>query len=108
MDDAVKKAATELKNAIDSESLIREYNLLAKEIAESCELQEMEIKLKQLQKDLCKTLDASLDKMHEEVKIQYQELKEAYEKHPLVNNYQNIKEQVEKLLDEIKDILNDI
>lgn len=108
MNDKVRKAIEELKDSIDADSLINEYNRLANKIAESTELNELESKLKELQKQLVDTLDKNLNDMYEQVKKQYEELKELYEKHPLISNYKVLKEEVNNLLIQINNNLKNI
>ena len=108
MNKDVKQAADELKTAIDSDKLIQEYNLLAQKIAESTEVQDLEAKLKELQQQLVKALDDNLSDLYESVKKQYLELKDIYDKHPLVNNYQALKEEMTKVLSEVETILKEI
>jgi len=108
MNNKVKLAADELKSAIDSDKLIQEYNLLAKKIAESTEVQDLEAKLKELQQQLVQALDDNLKELYESVKKQYLELKDIYDKHPLVNNYQSLKEEMTKVLSEVESILKEI
>jgi len=108
MDKKTENSVLELKKAIDGDALIQEYNRLAKEIADSTEVKDLEDKLKDLQQQLVKTLDANMQELHDQVKEQYLELKGLYENHPLVSNYLSLKEEAANLLHEIEEILNSI
>lgn len=106
--DKINKAVSELKESLNKEKLIVEYNQLAKKIAESSELNELEEKLKKLQQQLVDALDKDLDDLKKLLLLQYEELKKTYQKHPLYNNYFNYKEEVNNLLQEVSRILNDL
>lgn len=108
MNKEIEKAIQDLKEALNAEKLIKEYNQLAKEIADSCELNELEGKLKELQQQLVETLDKNLTDAHQLALVQYDELKKKYESNPLYLNYSNYKEEVNNLLQEISNILNNI
>ena len=90
MDEVIKKTQ-ELSEQIKKEPLVIEY-LHLKELLENDE------ELKNLRKEIAK---ASLEKDEKK----HQALKEMYDNHPLVNNFYLMKEEVENLLFEIKNII---
>lgn len=106
--DQINKAIIDLKESLNKEKLIAEYNQLAQKISESSELNELEDKLKDLQQQLVDALNKSLTDLHQQLLLQYEELKKAYQEHPLYVNYSNYKEEVNNLLQEVSRILNDL
>ena len=90
MDEVIKKAH-ELSEQIKKEPIVIEY-LHLKELIENDE------ELKSLRKKIA--LAAS-----KKDAVNHQRLKEMYDNHPLVNNFYLIKEEVENLLLEIKNII---
>ena len=90
MDEVIKKAQ-ELSEQIKKEPIVIEY-LHLKELIENDE------ELKSLRKKIALAVSKKDEANH-------QRLKEMYDNHPLVNNFYLIKEEVENLLLEIKNII---
>ena len=100
---------SELKNKLDEfieEFLevkeVKQYLLLKKEILESSEIKELESSLKKAQKEMA--LSLGTPSYNENKKI-YLELKERYDRHPLIVNFNVMQEEVSYLLNYLKDKL---
>lgn len=74
---------------------VKQYLLLKEEIVNSQELKDLQLKLKQSQKNMALSLGTST---YEENKKKYLILKDKYEKHPLVVNFNVMQEEVSYLL----------
>ena len=86
-------ALDKLKKELDNSSLIKEY-LQLKEIYENDE------ELKKMRKDIARLTSEGKNKEHDA-------LIDIYNSHPIVVNYQQAREEVISLLNEIKNILSD-
>ena len=74
---------------------VKQYLLLKEEIVNSQELKDLQEDLKQSQKNMALSLGTSF---YEENKKKYLSLKEKYENHPLVINFNVMQEEVSYLL----------
>ena len=81
---------------------VKQYLLLKKEILESSEIKELESSLKKAQKEMA--LSLGTPSYNENKKI-YLELKERYDRHPLIVNFNVMQEEVSYLLNYFKDKL---
>lgn len=104
MNNDLLEALKDLNDYILSLDLIKEYKYYEKQISLNTELKEIEEQLKQMQKDI-------VNKKHqgEDCTLlikKYTELKEYYISHPYINNYLNLKEEVNELLQTIKNDIN--
>lgn len=102
MNDFDKKLG-DAKNELFSLPLIKEYFIVKSQIENNVELIELNDKLKLAQKAMSKSIDD--DDLYHKNKKDYEELMIKYNLHPLIVNYQNLKEEVYTLLTQIKDIL---
>ncbi len=100
---------SELKNKIDSfideflkEPSIKQFLLLKKQIEEDDEIISLRERLKKSQKEMALSLGTNL---YESNKDKYNELKMEYDNHPLIVNYYVLKDEVDYLLNELKDKL---
>ena len=90
--DKIIEQAKQLREDIDSHPIVKEYYRLKK-------LYENDKELEQLRREIARLTSEGKE---EEKK----NLLHMYENHPLVNNYNIAKEQVEELLISIKDIID--
>ena len=90
--DKIIKTAKEIRQEIDNEEVIKEYYRLK-------ELYEKDEELKRLRSEISRL--ASLHKEEEK-----NALLELYNNHPLVNNYNQAKEEAMNLLREVKNIID--
>ena len=74
---------------------VKQYLLLKEEIVNSQELKDLQLKLKKSQKKMALSLGTSSYKQN---KSKYLELKNKYENHPLVVNFNVMQEEVSYLL----------
>ena len=74
---------------------VKQYLLLKEEIVNSQELKDLQLKLKKSQKEMALSLGTS---SYEQNKSKYLELKNKYENHPLVVNFNVMQEEVSYLL----------
>lgn len=81
---------------------VKQYLLLKKEILNSNEIKELEDALRKAQKDMALSLGTS---SYESNKNNYIELKQKYDNHPLIVNYNVMQEEVSYLLNELKNKL---
>lgn len=81
---------------------VKQYLLLKDELMNSLEIKSLQEDLKQSQKNMALSLGTST---YEENKKKYLILKDKYEKHPLVVNFNVMQEEVSYLLDELKNKL---
>lgn len=100
---------SELKNKLDEfiddflqVKEVKQYLLLKKEILESSEIKELESSLKKAQKEMA--LSLGTPSYNENKKI-YLELKERYDRNPLIVNFNVMQEEVSYLLNYLKDKL---
>ncbi len=81
---------------------VKQYLLLKDELMNSLEIKSLQEDLKQSQKNMALSLGTST---YEENKKKYLRLKEKYENHPLVINFNVMQEEVSYLLDELQNKL---
>ena len=81
---------------------VKQYLLLKEEIVNSQELKDLQISLKNAQKEMALSLGTS---SYEGNKKKYLMLKDNYENHPLVVNFNVMQEEVSYLLNYLKDKL---
>ena len=81
---------------------VKQYLLLKEEILSSEELNDLQIKLKKAQKEMALSLGTS---SYEQNKKTYFELKNKYDNHPLVINFNVMQEEVSYLLNELQNKL---
>lgn len=100
---------SELKNKLDEfiedflqVKEVKQYLLLKKEILESSEIKDLQSSLKKAQKEMA--LSLGTPSYNENKKI-YLELKDRYDRHPLIVNFNVMQEEVSYLLDELKNRL---
>lgn len=84
-----------IRNELMKKEVVNEYFKLKKIIGESKYIQNLDNEIKYYQK--CK--------MNDEEKNKYLELLDTYNNDPLIVQYKNVREEVEIILSEIKDIL---
>lgn len=102
MNSELKKKVDEFINDFLEIKEVKQYLLLKKEILESNEIKELEKSLKKAQKEMA--LSLGTPSYNENKKI-YLELKERYDRHPLVVNFNVMQEEVGYLLNELKNRL---
>lgn len=98
-----EQALQDLVEEIRKLPLIKTYWQLHKEIEENVALQNMKQDMQKWQRQM--TLHLSNPKMHQQAKENYEHLLQEYQNHPLIQNYQQVKEEVQDLLFQIKEIL---
>lgn len=81
---------------------VKQYLLLKEEIVNSQELKDLQLKLKKSQKEMALSLGTS---SYEQNKSKYLELKNKYENHPLVVNFNVMQEEVGYLLKNLENKL---
>lgn len=81
---------------------VKQYLLLKEEIVNSQELKDLQLKLKKSQKEMALSLGTS---SYEQNKSKYLELKNKYENHPLVVNFNVMQEEVSYLLKNLENKL---
>lgn len=81
---------------------VKQYLLLKEEIVNSQELKDLQLKLKKSQKKMALSLGTST---YEQNKSKYLELKNKYENHPLVVNFNVMQEEVGYLLKNLENKL---
>jgi cell fate (sporulation/competence/biofilm development) regulator YmcA (YheA/YmcA/DUF963 family) len=81
---------------------VKQYLLLKKQIENSSEIKSLQDKVKYSQKDMALSLGTP---KYEENKKKYLEAKEELENHPLIVNFNSIQEEVNYLLEELKNKL---
>ena len=81
---------------------VKQYLLLKEEIVNSQELKDLQLKLKKSQKEMALSLGTST---YEQNKSKYLELKNKYENHPLVVNFNVMQEEVGYLLKNLENKL---
>ena len=100
----IEKVKTLLRNHED----VKEYNALAAQVHNSKYIQETELKLKEMQKQLVHlTNEKQLDEL-ELLKKEYTSLKKEFDEYPLYANYLQAKEKVNDLLVQISEILSSL
>lgn len=99
----------ELKNDIDefidrflNEPSIRQFLLIKKQIEEDSEIIILHDNLKKSQKEMALSLGTNSYELN---KKRYLKYKEEYDNHPLIVNYNVLQEEVDYLLNELKDKL---
>ncbi len=96
----VEKKLEIVKDELYSNPLVLEYFRLKKSIEEDKELMELDKKIRTLQKELCyKNNKENIDNNES-----YMALKARFDNHPLVINYNKVKEEVFDLLNEIEEV----
>ncbi len=81
---------------------VKQYLLLKKQIEDSLEIKSLQDKVKYSQKDMALSLGTS---KYEENKKKYLDAKEELDNHPLIVNFNSIQEEVNYLLEELKNKL---
>lgn len=99
----INEALTLLKNTLDEDPLIKEYFLAKELVFNDHFLLKSEELLKELQKEITKNVLDSVK--HQELTLKYQKLKEEYDSHPYVINYNSLLSDVNELLQELKAII---
>ena len=96
----VEKKLDIVKDELYSNPLVLEYFRLKKAIEEDKDLMDLDKKIRTLQKELCyKNKKENIDNNEA-----YLALKNRFDNHPLVINYNKVKEEVLNLLNEIKEV----
>ncbi len=98
-----EQALQDLVEEIHRLPLAKTYWQLHKEIEENDALQKMKQEMQKWQRQM--TLHLSDPKGHQNAKENYEHLQNEYQMHPLIQNYQQVKEEVQDLLFQIKEIL---
>ena len=93
MNDELEKVLQELKDKLDNNETIQEYLSLKSSLENNKELKDMRSEIARLTNE---------NKLEEK-----EALINVYNSHPLVVNYNQIREEVISLLSQIKDILSD-
>lgn len=90
-----------IKEFLD-EKEVKQYLLLKEQIENSSEIKSLQDKVKYSQKDMALSLGTT---KYEENKKRYLTAKEELENHPLIVNFNSVKEEVNYLLEELKNKL---
>lgn len=98
-----EQALQDLVEEIHGLPLVKTYWQLHKEIEENDALKKMKQEMQKWQRQM--TLHLSDLKEHQFAKENYERLQNEYQMHPLIQNYQQVKEEVQDLLFQIKEIL---
>jgi cell fate (sporulation/competence/biofilm development) regulator YmcA (YheA/YmcA/DUF963 family) len=104
--DKVKILTKDLKDLIASDPAVKEFNSLAKKVAESNELHDMEEQLKEYQQAMVQSLNKNDHVLHSKTLALYKQLEDDYFNHPIYANYMYYKEEVNDLMQEIVKIIN--
>ena len=91
--DNLEKTLFELKNVLDNSDIIKEY-LSLKEVYENDD------ELREMRREIARLKSENKNEEHEA-------LLEIYNSHPIVVNYEQAREEVISLLEEIKEVLSD-
>lgn len=94
----------EVKDILYKEPIVQEYFSLKKEIEENKELIELDKSVRHHQRMMCSNLEN--DDIYLKEKSLYEEELSRMNNHPLVVNFNNIKEEVLVLLKEVRDSLS--
>lgn len=97
-------AVKDLHDYIQSLEVVKEFKYYENIIHNHPELKDMEMTLKQMQKDIVnyKHLNQNCDELIES----YYQLKQQFENHPYVYNYSNLKQEVNELIQMIQNDIN--
>lgn len=103
--DNILNSAKALNKYILTLDVVKEYQKYERLVKNHQEIIDLEIRMKQLQKEIVNkkakqddTVDKSID--------EYQKIKEKFETHPLVVNYLYLKNEVDVLLQEVNNQIN--
>ena len=77
---------------------VKQYLSLKSEIENSNEIKELSSQVAKAQKDLALSLGKS---SYQDKKKEYEQIKLAYDNHPLITNYNVIKEEISSLVNEL-------
>lgn len=102
MDRKLKEHIDEFIDEFLSFPEVKQFLLIKEQIESSKEMIELRNNLKQAQKNMALSLGTS---SYEENKKIYFKIKEEYDNHPLIINYNYLKEDVDYLLNEIKELI---
>lgn len=95
----MEQLADTINKEIKDSFIYKRYLYLKKEIDENKELKSLKDELEKLKNVICKSKDKELVDL-------YYEKEKSYKKHPLVEEYLCVKEEVNDLLKDIVDILS--
>ncbi len=98
----------DINNTLKQDELIKKYNYLANQIANDCSINELNNKLEELNKKLCKEIRDSLNDSKDKILTQIELIKNELNTNPLYQQYNTYKEEVTNLINDINDILNQI
>ncbi len=96
----IEKKLEIVKEELYSDSSVMEYFRLKKAIEENEELKKLDIEIRKIQKEVCRKNNKQNILDDEKLK----ELKAKFDNHPLIVNYNKVKEEVFSLLNEIKEV----
>ncbi|MDD3383329.1 MAG: YlbF family regulator [Bacilli bacterium] len=106
MDKKTKLIIEELRNLISHYPLVKEFNILSKDIKKNDELEKYEEKLKNYQMEMVHSLNNNDDDKYNSILKKYECLKNDYYNNPLHMNYLSLKEEINSFIQEIVEILN--
>lgn len=101
MDEKVEVALKKVKEQLFNEPEVKEYFDLKSQIKANEELINLDKNIKDLQRELCKNPTNS------ELTKKYQDALKIYNSHPLIINFNRVREEVNDLLRMIKEILEE-
>lgn len=101
MDEKVANALSKVKEQLFNEPEVKEYFYLKSQIQNNEELLGLDKNIKDLQRKLCK------NSKNKDLIDEYRSALNSYNSHPLVVNFNRVKEEVNDLLRMIKEILEE-
>lgn len=105
MNQKTKELALELNKTILEEPVIQEYKKYEDALKQHPELLSLEDEIKQESQDILK--EKVLGELTEDKRNAYFAKKDFFEKHPLIVNYLNLKDEVNNYLLQVETIINE-
>lgn len=105
MENNIREISLKIRELIKNAPETIEYNRLAEAIKKSPSIQAKEEKLKRMQQEMVKLLDANRTTEYDILVSQYKIEKEQYDNNPLVVNYLVAKEDLNNLILEIQNTI---
>lgn len=103
IDEKLEKAILDVSKNLMEEPVVKEFLAIKKEIENDDELLELDKSIREHQKNMVKF--AHDEEFASKERLLYKKEKEKFENHPLILNYNALKDEVNDLLEEIKDII---
>lgn len=101
---SLKKRISAVKKELHMSFQVENYLLVKKQISQDNELKIVSANLKKKQTELVKNLNN--ESIHNSIKREYDELQKFYNEHPLVQNYESLRDELSILYCQISEMLS--